>query len=230
MLNKKFIITQLPKYSILVFVILNIIAMYFYSGGNMNDYTQNGYSFLNNFFSDLGMTVSHSGSSNILSSMFFALSLFSIGITFALLFYSFNNIFYEYQIISTIGTLFGLFGSICYVGVALTPSNLFIDAHIFFAHWIFRSLFISSLIYSFLIFKTEGFKNKYAYGFITFGLIVLLYIFCSEYYFKNPRLHPEFLFKHVIAQKMIVIWIIISIYFYSVGLAEYLLKINNDNK
>ena len=230
MLNKKFIISQLPKYSILVFVILNIIAMYFYSGGNMNNYTQVGYSFMNNFFSDLGMTVSHSGNSNIFSSIFFALSLFSIGITFALLFYSVNNIFYKYQILSTIGTLFGLFGSICYIGVALTPSNLFIDAHIFFAHWIFRSLFISSMIYSFLIFKTEGFENKYAYGFITFALIVLLYIFFSEYYFKDPRLHPEFLFKHVIAQKMIVIWIIISVYIYSVGLAGYLLKIDDDNK
>jgi len=43
-------------------------------------------------------------------------------------------------------------------------------------------------------------------------------------------LHPEFLFKHVIAQKMIVIWIIISVYFYSIGLAKYLLKIDDDNK
>ena len=86
------------------------------------------------------------------------------------------------------------------------------------------------MIYSFLIFKTEGFENKYAYGFITFALIVLLYIFFSEYYFKDPRLHPEFLFKHVIAQKMIVIWIIISVYIYSVGLAGYLLKIDDDNK
>ncbi len=228
-LNKNFIIKDLPKYSIIIFIILNAIAMFFYAGGNMNDPKQIGYSFFNNFFSDLGMFESHSGNNNIVSSMIFGLSLFSIGSTFGLLFYTVRNIFSNYKILSFFGTFFGLFGSICYIGVALTPSDLFIDMHIFFAHWIFRSLFISSMIYSYLILKTKNFKNSYAYGFITFGLIVFVYIFCSEFYFKDPRLHPEFLFKHVVAQKMIVIWIIFAIYFYSIGLGEYLLKINDNN-
>ena len=51
----------MPKYSMIIFVGLNILAMLLYPGGNINNPDQIGYSFIYNFFSDLGMTISHSG-------------------------------------------------------------------------------------------------------------------------------------------------------------------------
>ena len=128
------------------------------------------------------------------------------------------------MLLSLIATLFGIFGSICYIGVALTPSNLNLDWHIFFAHWIFRSLFAASIIYSVLIFKTEGFDNKYAYGFIVFGIMVSVYVLLSQHIFKDPTVYKEYLRPHVISQKMVSFWILFAFYIYSIGLGKYLYK------
>jgi len=216
----------MPKYSIIIFIVLNILAMLLYPGGNINDANQIGYSFINNFFSDLGMTISHSNENNIFSCILFNLSLCIIGICFGMLFYSIRNYFENYRYLSLFATLLGVYASISYIGVAFTPSNLYLSLHSFFAHWIFRSLFAASVIYSVLIFRTKGFENKYAYAFIVFGVMVLAYVVYSEVYLSDPRLFPEQLIRHVLAQKIIAFWILLSIYIYSIGLSKYLLKFN----
>jgi len=226
MRNNKFWINDMPKYSIIIFVGLNILAMLLYPGGNINNLDQIGYSFSNNFFSDLGMTISHSNENNMISCLLFNLSLCVIGVCFAMLFYSIRNYFQSHRYLSLFATFLGIYASISYIGVALTPSNLYLSLHTFFAHWIFRSLFAASILYSVLIFKTKDFENKYAYGFIVFGFMVLAYVLYSELYLSDPRIFPEQLIKHVIAQKTIAFWILISVYIYSVGLSKYLLKIN----
>jgi len=226
MMDKRFWINDMPKYSMMIFIVLNLAAMFFYPGGNINNPNQIGYSFIHNFFSDLGMTVSHSNENNMLSCVLFNSSLCLSGVCFGMLFYTVRNSFGDYKFLSLFATFLGLYGSISYIGVAFTPSNLYLSAHIFFAHWIFRSLFAASMIYSILIFKTKKFENKYAYGFITFGFMVLGYILYSELYLGDPRLFPEQLMNHVVAQKVIAFWIFISIYMYSRGLSQYLLEIN----
>ena len=55
-----FWVTDMPKYSMIIFIVLNIISMILYPGGNLHELEQIGYSFTRNFFSDLGLTVSHS--------------------------------------------------------------------------------------------------------------------------------------------------------------------------
>ena len=223
-MKNKFWIEDMPKYSIMIFFILNGLSMYLYPGGNMNDIKQSNYSFIYNFFSDLGMTISHSGENNIASCVLFNTSLCVIGICFTMLFLSIRNIFSNYKILSFFATAFGVYGALSYIGVALTPSNLYLELHSFFAHWIFRSLFLASMLYALLIVKTKDFENKYAFGFMLFGMMVLAYVFYSEFYLQNPRLFPDSLIRHVIAQKLIAFWILIAIYFYSIGLGKYLFR------
>ena len=224
--NDKFWINDMPKYAMIIFIVLNILAMFLYPGGNINNPDQIGYSFTHNFFSDLGMTVSHSNENNILSCILFNLSLCVIGVCFSMLFYSIRNYFQNSKYLSLCATFLGIYASVSYIGVAFTPSNLYLSLHSFFAHWIFRSLFAASILYSILIFKNREFENKYAYGFIVFGIMVLVYVLYSELYLNDPQLFPEQLIKHVLAQKIIAFWILISIYIYSIGLSKYLLKIN----
>ena len=228
-INNKFWISDMPRYSMIIFIVLNALAMLLYPGGNINNPTQIGYSFVNNFFSDLGMTISHSNENNIFSCILFNSSLCVIGVCFGMLFYTIRNYFLRYKYLSLFATFLGVYASISYIGVALTPSNLYLSLHTFFAHWLFRSLFAVSIIYSILIFKTKGFENKYAYAFITFGVMVLVYVIYSELYLSNPQLFPEELVKHVVAQKIVAFWILISIYLYSIGLSKYLLNINKKN-
>tara|TARA_Y100000996_G_scaffold83754_1_gene57798 strand:- start:4659 stop:5366 length:708 start_codon:yes stop_codon:yes gene_type:complete len=227
-MNNKFWIVSMPTYSMIIFIILNIIAMACYPGGNLNDPSQVGYFFRYNFFSDLGMTISHSKETNMISCILFNSSLCIVGVTFIMLFFTIKNLFLEYKLLSTIAAILGIIGGISFIGVAFTPSDLYLDLdgnpwlHIVFAHWIFRSLSSASIILSILIIKTEGFDNKYAYNFIVFGLMVLVYVLYSELYLKDARLYPEYLIKHVLSQKMVVLWIIISIYLYSIGVGKYL--------
>ena len=234
MINMKseFWIVRMPTYGMIAFILLNILAMLLYPGGNLNDPNQIGYYFSYNFFSDLGATVSHSNESNLISSILFNISLCIVAFTFMMLFYSIKDFFPGFKILSSIATCLGIIGCISFIGVAFTPSNLYLDSagdpwlHIIFAHWIFRSLSAVSIIYSILIIKTKDFDNKYAYNFIIFGIMVLAYVLYSELYLNNPREHKEDLIKHVLAQKMVVLWIILSIYLYSIGLAKYLFNQN----
>tara|TARA_Y100000994_G_scaffold237189_1_gene228491 strand:- start:1533 stop:2258 length:726 start_codon:yes stop_codon:yes gene_type:complete len=233
-MNNKFWIATVPTYTMIIFILLNITAMIFYPGGNLNDPNQVGYFFRYNFFSDLGMTVSHSYENNMISCILFNLSLCIVGFTFGMLFLSIRNLFSDFPILSNLATILGIIGCISFVGVAFTPSNLYLDSlndpwlHIIFAHWIFRSLSGVSLLYSILIFKTKNFKNKYAYGFILFGILVLAYVLYSEIFLKDPRVYPEYLIRHVLSQKMVVIWILFSMYFYSIGVGEYLSNFNSN--
>ena len=73
------------RFVTIFFVAAVIIASYFYPGGNIHDTAQSGYSFTHNFLSDLGGLESHSGENNIISSIFFNLSMLLfifIGISF----------------------------------------------------------------------------------------------------------------------------------------------------
>ena len=70
-MKNKFWIVDMPTYAMIIFVILNIVAMICYPGGNLNNPHQIGHFFSYNFFSDLGMTISHSDESNIISCILF---------------------------------------------------------------------------------------------------------------------------------------------------------------
>ncbi len=224
-IDKKFWILKMPKYAILIFILFNFIAMMFYPGGTINDHNTIGYSFTQNFFSDLGNSISHSGKSNTISFILFNFSLSLCGITFILLFFSIRPAFNS-TILTFLATLFGVLGGASCIGVAFTPADLLLAPHIFFANGIFRGLCIASVFYSILIFKNKSINNKYAYGFIIFGIMVLIYILISELG-PNPRLHPGALRLQVVSQKMIALWLFLSIYFYSIGLGKHLYENQN---
>jgi hypothetical membrane protein len=219
-INKKFWILKMPKFAILIFIAFNLLAMIFYPGGTITNPETIGYSFTQNFFSDLGNSISYSNESNTISFILFNFSLSLCGLTFIMLFYSIKSTL-DSNILTSFATFFGILGGISCIGVALTPANLLLEPHIFFAHGIFRGLCIASVLYSILILKNNDIDNKYAYGFIIFGLMVLIYILISEFG-PNPRLNPAALTLQVVSQKLIVFWLFISIYIYSIGLGKHL--------
>ena len=223
-MNDKFWIAKMPQYSMVIFIILNISAMLLYAGGNINDYNQEGYSFFRNFFSDLGRRYTLNGESNIISCLLFNASLSIVGFSFITLFYKAKTTFSNNNFLVFLATSFGVYSGFSYIGVACTPADLYLEAHIFFAHWAFRALFGASILYSILIFKTEGFENKYAYAFIIFGVMVLSYVLYSEVILDDPRINPDALVNHVVAQKLIVFWILFAVYIYSIGLGKYIYK------
>ena len=63
-----------------IYALFNILAMVFYPGGTSIDRDRIGYSFFENFFSDLGMVRTYSGEPNPLSRLLFASALILVGI------------------------------------------------------------------------------------------------------------------------------------------------------
>jgi len=234
-MKNKFWIVDMPKYSMFVFIALNIIAMLQYPGSNLHntisigaENSQEGYSFFDNFFSDLGRYKVYSNESNLVSCLLFNFSLCVVGFCFIMLFYKIKDVFTANKRLSLFASLLGVLSGLSYIGVAFTPADLFLDSadrpwlHIFFAHRIFECLSLASIACFVLIIKTKNFDNKYAYGFMVNGVMVGVYVILSQYIFQDPSVNPEYLRPHVIAQKMVAFWILISIYLYSLGLNNYL--------
>ena len=165
------------RFVTIFFVIAVIAASYFYPGGNIHDSNQLGYSFTHNFLSDLGGLESHSGEDNIISSIFFNLSMlffFFIGISFLFV----PILFKENKptfILAIVGSLFFFIGSMFFAGVGFTPYDVFFDLHVFFALNSFRLMIPASLIYL-IVFLRSSLSIKYIVVIASFLFLVTAYV------------------------------------------------------
>ena len=153
---------NLIRYSSIFFLVGLLVSMYFYPGGNIHDSSQIGYSFINNFLSDLGGYKSHSGEVNFLSSTFFALSLsiFSLaGLAFLVIPEIFKDDNLNY-ILYLIGAILFFVGSIFFAAVGFTPYDLYFDEHVFFAKNSFR-LMIPASLFLLLVLGRSGVSKNY---------------------------------------------------------------------
>jgi len=220
-MNKKLWLIKAPQFAIIGFVILNILAMLIYPGGILHDTSTSGYSFFNNFLSDLGRFISWSGAYNFYSQLFFNVAMIMAGVIFSLYFFHLRHIFNLHSGIfywlSIIGTSAGVCGGISMAGVGLTPSDLYFSAHLEFAHWLFRFFFIASFAYTIIILKTDLIENKYVSGFFVFAILILSYIIFSEFG-PNARESINTLRMQVVAQKAILFCFIIAVYIQTKGL------------
>jgi len=208
-----------PQMVLGLFIVLNIIAMFSYSGGTYLDSLNPGYSFTRNFLSDLGRTMSFSGEVNFFSSQFFNMSLILVGSVFSIFYFHVQRVFSadNQRILSLIGSIFGVLGGLSLIGVGITPADLYLEFHIICATWLFRFLFIASLFYSIVIFRNDQYENKYASGYIIFTFSILLYILVSELG-PDPKISSFALTLQVISQKMILLIFMVSVYIQTLGL------------
>lgn len=220
-MNQKLWLIKAPQSAIVIFLILNILAMLTYPGGILHDSSTIGYSFFNNFLSDLGRYLSWSGEHNFYSQLFFNSAMIMAGFIFSFYFWNLLHVFNLNSgilyWIAIIGTCAGVSGGISMAGVGLTPSDLYFSAHLDFAHWLFRFFFIASLFYTIIIFKTDLIANKYASGFVIFAILILAYILFSELG-PDARESITTLRMQVVAQKSILFCFIIAVYIQTQGL------------
>ena len=219
--NKLFLVT-LPRIMVGVFLFLQILGMISYPGGTIWSEKTTEYVFTKNYFSDLGRYQAHNGEPNYLSMIFFSLSLCLVSLTFIVHYVSvlrfFQNDYKRYNyIISFIGTIFSFLGAVCLIGTALTPSDLVLDPHIFYANNIFHSFLVTSLLYTIVIYRSKLIKNKYAAGYAIFFLSILSYVIILHFGPGHRESQAALIFQ-VIAQKMIVVIFILSVVYQTFGL------------
>ena len=220
-MNKKNWLINIPQSGIIVFILLNILAMITYSGTTLHNNLSAGYSFTNNFLSDLGRYMTYNGGNNFFPCLFFNSAMLIAGTVIIIFFWNIETIFNRHSgifyWITMIGTSAGIAGGYSMIGVALTPADLYLDSHILCAHWLFRFFVIAAVCYTIIIFKSELIANKYAIGYCVFACLILLYILVSELG-PDPREQMFALQFQVIAQKSILLCFLATIYFQTKGL------------
>ena len=208
------------RFVTIFFVIAFIIASYFYPGGNIHDPAQLGYSFTHNFLSDLGGLESHSGEDNIISSVFFNLSMllfFFIGISFLfvpILFKENKSTF----ILAIIGSLFFFIGSMFFAGVGFTPYDVFFDLHVFFALNSFRLMIPASLIYL-IVFLRSSLSGKYITVIASFLFLVTAYVIYLNFG-ENPLSNKEAMIVSATIQKFIAFMSVMTVFSLSFGFSK----------
>lgn len=211
----------------ILFLIFSSISMFFYKGGSMFNNPKNiefyvpneSYSHIYNFFSDLGLLYSWSGEYNIISVIFFNLSLFSVAVELIIFYYAFHLLIKKdksLRFLSIIGYLIAIISAFGFVMVGFTPSDQYHSYHMFAVNLAFRSFLIVMLIYTVIIFKANHISN-----YLSFSYFIL---FCLVGYYINtitsgPPLpsvtyeHSDFfnqipakndLLFHVVSQKLVV--------------------------
>jgi hypothetical membrane protein len=159
--------------------VLNILAMIVYPGGTASDAERTGYSFLDNYFSDLGMVRTYRGEPNTPSCLLFSSALVLIGLMLALFFPLLSTCFPEPLLGKSLrraGTTAGIASGISCAGIALTPWDRFLTPHLFFAYGLSLSFLAVAAFYSVAIFRNPGYSNVYAVVFIAYFVMLLVFV------------------------------------------------------
>ena len=212
----------IPRIATAIFILLQIVGMIVYPGGTLHDVSTEGYSFTNNFFSDMGTYAARNGDPNYLSMVIFALSLTIVGITFSFYYLVLPNILGEDRlnyILAIIGTVFAIGGSICMRGTGLTPSDIVHGPHVFFANNIFHCFLITAFVYTIVIFRSEILKKRYSIGYGLFFISIFAYVGILQYGPPATAGESELVFQ-VVSQKMIVGVFCFSVLHQTFGFAQ----------
>jgi hypothetical protein len=217
------------------YVVAVIIAILLYPGGNHIELDQVGYSLHKNFLSELGFHKTMSGDLNFFSSFFWNTAMYMLllqGIAFLFIPSLFRENRYSFAF-ACLGTLFMFPACIFFVGVALTPGDIFFDAHIFTTTTAFN-LYTVSIFFYVLAFISSSLSNYYASGAILLLIAVSVYSYYLSGYqpidaIKDRELYLEvytmdLLIFNVVLQKVIISLMIITVITFSFGLNKLINK------
>ncbi|MFX1399475.1 MAG: hypothetical protein ACFFAS_20815 [Promethearchaeota archaeon] len=157
---------------IIQFLILTTIAMFFYPGGNIINPNAKGYSFFENFISDLGRTKSISGKSNIISLILYttagvSFSISLIPFVLALRYYFKNNV--KTIVIANLIRILGIISAIFMLVGYLTPWDIYGSTHVLCGLIFTATGMITLLLYAIAILFNEQYSNRMA--------MILLFVF-----------------------------------------------------
>ena len=222
LLSKYARLVMIPRIATFLFILLQLIGMQVYPGGTMYNSSVVGYTFTENFFSDMGSYTARNGEPNYLSMIIFSFSLTIVGITFIFYYLTLPSLFKNNMInyyFSLIGTIFAFGGSICLIGTGLTPSDLVLDSHKFFANNIFNCFLVTAFFYTLAIFRSNKILKRYAFGYLIFFLSIVFYVGVLNFA-PSADVNNSALIFQVISQKLIVASFIFSVLYQTFGFSH----------
>jgi len=188
-----------------------------------------GYSFWNNFISDLGMTHSFGGVPNPISTLFLLIGIITLSVGgslfYLLAFIVFSNDKKNNSTttrLSAIGSIFGIVACIFLLGISIFPKDTELLLHEITSTIFFLFTFAAVLFYNRIIIINEDISNKYT-------ILGYIFIICGVIYAIVPKLiipqlddETQFIFKPA-SQKIAVFSLLIA-------MLNYILMINKQKK
>jgi hypothetical membrane protein len=158
------------------FMVLTGAAMLLFPGGTQFDHDARGYRFFDNFFSDLGNTVTPSGESNFSSMILFGIGLTVAGVSVATFFVIFRRMFSRARRLGTIAAVCGFISAVGFVGVAVTPWNLLPYEHMFCVNLAFRLLLLAVALDTVAFWRDRYAPRACLYIFLAFAVLLVGYL------------------------------------------------------
>ena len=143
---------------------------------------------------------------------------------FSVFYWQLPSLFYNDQkvhLFSRVGSVAGILGGIFLVGVGLTPGDIVLGPHNFFATWFIRFFLVSALCYIVVFYRSTVTEAKYGLGYVFFTIVILIYILISELG-PSPRENYNALTLQVISQKVILVCFLYAIYSQTKGISKIL--------
>lgn len=221
-MSKELFICRIMFAASILFILLTVIAMFSYPGGTYNNPATIGYSFTMNFFSDLGAVNTYSGASNLISMILFIVSMIGVGISL-IVFGRNSNIFFSSRLkgsyIMTASKIVSAAAGLLFIGIAFTPADRLLQAHILFVKSAFSMLLLYILLITIL--QTLNRWNRvYVYINYLYFLVLCGYLYVL---FNGPDFNtPSGLMFNVVSQKIIVYVSILNIGIQALGQIDYL--------
>lgn len=161
----------------LIILIMFILAIISYPGGNIKDNTTTKFNFLWNTMCDLGADLALNGESNTLSQILFRSAMITY-IIILIIFFSILWLFFREKkvtkILSSIGSILVIFAGAFYIGVIYTigmhptHNTILIFAPLF--------EFLAIILYTIIIFRDERFLKLNRYTFLIMSLLSITYM------------------------------------------------------
>lgn len=197
-------------------LVLTTVAMFTYPGSAPHHLKSTRYEFTQNTFSDLGTTKTYRGEQNEVSRLLFTTSLILVGVGLTIFGWTQSKLFTKgtsksFRIASAVTATISGIG---FIGIALTPSNLYYPLHIDALNVAF-SFLLAFTITTVFIQRQAHWKKKYILANYIFIALLGGYILML---FFGPRINtPIGLTTQVISQKIIAYAAILNITYQALG-------------
>ncbi len=205
-----------------LFVVLTAIAMLLYPGGTVTNKTSAGYSFFENFFSDLGRTASPAGQPNTIAMILFIISMTVAGAALAAFFIAFTQFFVRStsgRVISWLAALFGAASGICFVALGWVPGDVNQTLHSNFTRMAFYLFPVAAIFATIAILLERAYPRRYTLVFGVFTVLLVAYI--GLLIWGPSARTPQGMVIQATGQKLIAYASIVSIGIEAIGASIY---------
>ncbi len=163
-------------FGVIQFLLLCLWAAAAYPGGTLVEHNSVGYSFSENFLSDLGRSVAWRGESNTTAQLLFTTAMVVLGVSIIPFFLFLPLHAPDKSQILWIAAVFGVGSALALIWIGLTPYDLYFEAHhtaLFF--WIV-SLLATVILHAWALFSSEECPWEFAFLSLALAGVIGVYL------------------------------------------------------